>query len=397
MVITLPKLGANMDSAVITKWLKSEGDPVDKNEAIAEVSTDKVNVELEAPEAGFLVKQYFQEDDDVPVGAIVAEIGPPAEKSNEGIAKESVKGQKGDARRILASPSARKLAMKLGLDLAEVKGSGPNGRIVRKDILDSTNAETSEKEEKKHDPVRLDENNHKPIPHERDDHPKEAVEICSLNRIERISGERMLQSLQSTAQLTLTRDVDVTDALAMLESVKKAKGLRITFTSMILLAVAKALKVHRRFNGKLENGEIRIPSGIHLNVAVATDNGLLVPLIKDLQYKSLIEVSRDLNHIVDKARDGKLDSDDLGIGNFTLTNLGASGVDTFTPILNPGQIGILGAGRILQRPWVYDGKLDVRSILSLSLTWDHQAVDGYPAAQFMKSIAENLETPSLML
>lgn len=397
MVITLPKLGANMDSAVITKWLKSEGDPVDKNEAIAEVSTDKVNVELEAPEAGFLVKQYFKEDDDVPVGAIVAEIGPPAEKSNEGIAKESVKGQKGDARRILASPSARKLAMKLRLDLAEVKGSGPNGRIVRKDILDSTNAETSEKEEKKHDPVWLDENNHKPIPHERDDHPKEAVEICSLNRIERISGERMLQSLQSTAQLTLTRDVDVTDALAMLESVKKAKGLRITFTSMILLAVAKALKVHRRFNGKLENGEIRIPSGIHLNVAIATDNGLLVPLIKDLQHKSLIEVSRDLNHIVDKARDGKLDSDDLGVGNFTLTNLGASGVDTFTPILNPGQIGILGAGRILQRPWVYDGKLDVRSILSLSLTWDHQAVDGYPAAQLMKSIAENLETPSLML
>jgi pyruvate dehydrogenase E2 component (dihydrolipoamide acetyltransferase) len=395
MEITLPKLGANMDSAVITKWFKSEGDRVDKNEAIAEVATDKTNVEIEAPEAGFLIKQYFKEDDDVPVGAILAHIG--SEESKPVVSREQGNMQEED-KRIPASPSARKLARQLHINLADVKGSGPNGRIVREDVVTFSASTAIVQEEKQ------PENETKQHPEDNKvkleilkDNRVENIEVYSLKRIEKISGERMMQSLQSTAQLTIMREVDVTEASVMLNSLKKVRKERISFTALLILAVSRALQVHKRFNGKFENGQINIPSGVHMNVAVATDNGLMVPIIKDVQEQSLIKIANNLNSLVDRARVSKLIGDDLENGNFTLTNLGASGVDTFTPILFPGQVGILGVGRILERPWVYEGNIAARSILSLSLTWNHQAVDGYPAAQFLKTIAENLETPSLML
>lgn len=394
MQIILPKLGANMDSAVLTRWLKAEGDPVETNEVIAEVSTDKVNMEIEAPESGMLIKQFFKEDDDVPVGAAIAEIGTAAVKATPSREEEEKNVQQNDSM-MKVSPSARRLANTMGVDLSKVKGTGPNGRIVNQDIVsfaESANTETktdvkTETKEEVQAP---------PVPDSHQTHVS-GVEVYRLNRIEKISGERMLQSLQATAQLTLTREVDVTDALALLESIKRVQKDKITFTALLILAVTKALLVHRRFNGKLENGEIHIPAGVDLNVAVATDKGLVVPIIKAVQNKPLVTVSRELNDIVAKARDAKLESQDMENGNFTITNLGASGIDTFTPILYPGQTGILGAGRILDRPWVVQGQIRIRSILSLSLTWDHQAADGAPAAQLMKSIAENLEAPGLML
>lgn len=392
MQIILPKLGSNMDSAVLTRWLKAEGDPVDANEVIAEVSTDKVNMEIEAPEKGVLIKQFFQEDDDVPVGAAIAEIGTEAEKAVAPRQEDEKGARPNDVPTMKVSPSARRLAHTLGVDLSKVKGTGPGGRIVNQDIVNyaesgSTNVEIKEEAGEVRAPS---------IPNQ-DPLPQRDMEIYRLNRIEAISGERMLQSLQSTAQLTLTREVDVTHALALLESIKKAHQDKITWTSVLILAVVKALQWNRRFNGKLENGEIRIPARTDLNVAVATDKGLVVPILKDLQHKSLVTIARELNEIVAKARNAKLDAHDMENGNFTITNLGANGVDTFTPILYPGQTGILGVGRILERPWVVEGRIEIRSILSLSLTWDHQAADGAPAAQFLKSIADHLETPGLML
>ncbi|GAB7054429.1 MULTISPECIES: dihydrolipoamide acetyltransferase family protein [unclassified Paenibacillus] len=388
MQIILPKLGANMDSAVLTRWFKAEGDPVEANEVIAEVSTDKVNMEIEAPEKGILIKQFFKEDDDVPVGAVIAEIGAAAAKADAPQQEERKDVQPNNSF-IKISPSARRLAHTLGVDISKVKGTGPNGRIVHQDIQNYAEAANTVVEDREEIQQPQAEDHSPPQP--------QNMEIYQLNRIEAISGERMLHSLQSTAQLTMTRDVDVTDAVALLESVKKVQKDKITFTAFIILAVAKALQIHRRFNGKLENGKIVIPPSVDLNVAVATDKGLVVPIIKDVQSKSLAAVARELNDIVTKARNSKLESRDVENGNFTITNLGASGVDTFTPILYPGQTGILGLGRILKRPWVVEDRIEIRSILSLSLTWDHQAADGAPAAQLLKSIADYLETPGLML
>ncbi|MGG1599437.1 MULTISPECIES: dihydrolipoamide acetyltransferase family protein [Paenibacillus] len=388
MQIILPKLGANMDSAVLTRWFKAEGDPVEANEVIAEVSTDKVNMEIEAPEKGILIKQFFKEDDDVPVGAAIAEIGAAAAKADAPQQEERKDVQPNNSF-IKISPSARRLAHTLGVDISKVKGTGPNGRIVHQDIQNYAEAANTVVEDREEIQQPQAEDHSPPQP--------QNMEIYQLNRIEAISGERMLHSLQSTAQLTMTRDVDVTDAVALLESVKKVQKDKITFTAFIILAVAKALQIHRRFNGKLENGKIVIPASVDLNVAVATDKGLVVPIIKDVQSKSLAAVARELNDIVTKARNSKLESRDVENGNFTITNLGASGVDTFTPILYPGQTGILGLGRILKRPWVVEDRIEIRSILSLSLTWDHQAADGAPAAQLLKSIADYLETPGLML
>ncbi|MGF9710624.1 dihydrolipoamide acetyltransferase family protein [Paenibacillus naphthalenovorans] len=388
MQIILPKLGANMDSAVLTRWFKAEGDPVEANEVIAEVSTDKVNMEIEAPEKGILIKQFFKEDDDVPVGAAIAEIGAAAAKADAPQQEERKDVQPNNSF-IKISPSARRLAHTLGVDISKVKGTGPNGRIVHQDIQNYAEAANTVVWDREEIQQPQAEDHSPPQP--------QNMEIYQLNRIEAISGERMLHSLQSTAQLTMTRDVDVTDAVALLESVKKVQKDKITFTAFIILAVAKALQIHRRFNGKLENGKIVIPASVDLNVAVATDKGLVVPIIKDVQSKSLAAVARELNDIVTKARNSKLESRDVENGNFTITNLGASGVDTFTPILYPGQTGILGLGRILKRPWVVEDRIEIRSILSLSLTWDHQAADGAPAAQLLKSIADYLETPGLML
>lgn len=388
MQIILPKLGANMDSAVLTRWFKAEGDPVEANEVIAEVSTDKVNMEIEAPEKGILIKQFFKEDDDVPVGAAIAEIGAAAAKADAPQQEERKDVQPNNSF-IKISPSARRLAHTLGVDISKVKGTGPNGRIVHQDIQNYAEAANTVVEDREEIQQPQAEDHSPPQP--------QNMEIYQLNRIEAISGERMLHSLQSTAQLTMTRDVDVTDAVALLESVKKVQKDKITFTAFIILAVAKSLQIHRRFNGKLENGKIVIPASVDLNVAVATDKGLVVPIIRDVQSKSLAAVARELNDIVTKARNSKLESRDVENGNFTITNLGASGVDTFTPILYPGQTGILGLGRILKRPWVVEDRIEIRSILSLSLTWDHQAADGAPAAQLLKSIADYLETPGLML
>ncbi|GCL72191.1 2-oxo acid dehydrogenase subunit E2 [Paenibacillus naphthalenovorans] len=388
MQIILPKLGANMDSAVLTRWFKAEGDPVEANEVIAEVSTDKVNMEIEAPEKGILIKQFFKEDDDVPVGAAIAEIGAAAAKADAPQQEERKDVQPNNSF-IKISPSARRLAHTLGVDISKVKGTGPNGRIVHQDIQNYAEAANTVVEDCEEIQQPQAEDHSPPQP--------QNMEIYQLNRIEAISGERMLHSLQSTAQLTMTRDVDVTDAVALLESVKKVQKDKITFTAFIILAVAKSLQIHRRFNGKLENGKIVIPASVDLNVAVATDKGLVVPIIRDVQSKSLAAVARELNDIVTKARNSKLESRDVENGNFTITNLGASGVDTFTPILYPGQTGILGLGRILKRPWVVEDRIEIRSILSLSLTWDHQAADGAPAAQLLKSIADYLETPGLML
>ncbi|GGG13592.1 dihydrolipoamide acetyltransferase family protein [Paenibacillus abyssi] len=401
MKIILPKLGANMDSAVLTKWLVAEGEPVEKNNAVAEISTDKVTMEIEAPEDGIVVKQYFKEDDDVPVGAVIAEIGSAAQQSPDPAKPNKAAAPEQDAK-LAASPSARKLAHKMGIDLSVVKGTGPRGRIVSEDIMRYANSEQAAGEKKEAagqlpEQAQVSGNTPDPTVLAEPSVQREQAESYRLTRIEKLSGERMLQSLQSTAQLTLSRDVDVTGTLALLDSLKSAKQARITFTAVVLLAVCKALQVHKRFNGKLKNGEIIIGENVDLNVAVATEQGLLVPVIRELQSKSLLSVSEALARIVDKARGGKLEADDYATGNFTVTNLGASGVDTFTPILYPGQIGILGVGRILKRSWVFQDNLEIRSIVSLSLTWDHQAVDGYPAAQFMKSVAEYLETPGLML
>lgn len=320
MDIILEKLGANMDTAVLVSWFKSEGDFVRAGETIAEVATDKVNQEIVSPVDGILVKQCFQEDDDVPVGEVLAVI-------QEQASVQETPAVEADA------PQAEQ---------ANVPGG---------------------------------------------------AQVYQLTRIERISGERMKQSLQTTAQLTLTREVDVTEALRRLRELETVSGARITFTALLIGAVTRSLLEHPRLYGKLEGDRIVIPDTVDMNVAVATEQGLLVPLMKNLNHQSVREIAEKLNDMASRARASRLRLDELGMGGFTLTNLGASGVDTFTPILYPGQIGILGVGRILPKPWVVEGSIEARSIVTLSLTWDHQALDGYPAAQFMDTLAERLEKP----
>lgn len=404
MEIKLPKLGANMETAVLEKWLKSEGEMIQKDEPIAEVSTDKVTVQIDAPRVGLLKKKYFQEDDDVPVGATIAiidlqevddmEISDQKLDTINNDAISLVGPEKNSINQVKAAPSIRRLATKLGIDLSKVNGSGPGGRILKEDILNISISENSEKDIeiqpniKKKDMVDLIVG---------DDNSNTDEEVYKLKKIEKVSGERMLKSIQTTAQLTLTREMDVTETIELLNAIKNSRGTQVSFTTIIIKAVAQALKEHKRFNGRFNGEEIIISKNVNLNIAVATEYGLVVPIMRNVEQKTLLEVSEELQTMVKKARNAELSPESHENGNFTITNLGATGVDTFTPILNPGQIGILGVGRIIEKPWVYKGNIQVRKMLNLSLTWDHRAIDGYPAALFMKRIAENLETPGLMM
>ena len=256
----------------------------------------------------------------------------------------------------MATPAARKLAKERGIDLATVKGTGPGGRITREDVEAAAAAPVS---------------------------PGTA-----LHGMRKSIAERMFKSLQSTAQLTITTEVDVTPLVARREQLKHQFNL--TYTDMLIEAVAGALVAHPRLRVTVEGDVIQQHDDVNVGIAVAFEEGLIVPVVRHADKKSLQQIAEESRLLVEKARAGKLDVDDVSNGIFTITNLGTYGIDAFTPIINQPQITILGVGRIVQKPAVHEGQIAIRSMMVLSLTFDHRIVDGAPAAAFLQDVAARL-------
>ena len=390
--VVMPKFGLTMTEGTIQQWFKAEGDAITAGEALFEVETEKVLYEIEAPADGTVAKLLYPLEAVVGVGlpvAVLAEAGedvaeiaaryadaadtqatpPPAATAQSKAAPAAESAASAERpKRVPVTPAARKLAKEHGIDLGRVAGSGPRGRITREDVQ------------------KIIDGGGRPAPGAPPAPP--ADETQPLRGMRKVIAERMHQSLQGSAQLTITSEVDVSQLIDRRRAVRQEFG--VTYTDFIVQACAHALRQHPRMNATLEDGTLRLDRGIHVGLAVALDEGLIVPVIRDTDRKSLEDIAGEAKTLAEKARAGRLTLEDVSGGTFTVSNLGMYGVDAFTPILNTPQTGILGVGRIVEKPALYRGEIARRSTMVLSLTFDHRVIDGAPAGAFLQTVADLL-------
>ncbi len=358
--VVMPRLSLTMKEGTVGKWYKKEGDVVEKDEPIVEVISEKATYDLEAPASGILRKILVEEGVDAPVNAVLAVITATDETFPENeIVAEIPQAVEEAEKRVLASPAAKRLAREHGIELSLVKGSGPEGRIVEEDVKRFVE-ETSEVLRK-------------------------VKEVIPLSGFRKTSAERVSMSFKTAPHSTIMMEVNVSKAAEM-----HAK-LQVSYTAILVGAVAKALKEHSIINSTLEGNQIKIFEDVNVGVAVATEHGLVVPIIHNADRKSLKEIDVAIKELTEKARQGKLAREELTGGTFTITNLGMYDVEFFTPIINPPEAAILGVGNIMEKPVATNGKVEVKPMMRLSLSYDHRIVDGAPAAEFLRKVKEKIE------
>lgn len=403
--VIMPKLGLTMEEGVINKWLVKEGDRVEKGDPLFEVATDKVNMEVESPASGVVLKILYPEGATVPITEVVAYIGEageeiptPAKKAEtpqvaaEPVQEKVVEEEVAKEERVKASPLARKLAREYGIDLATLKGTGPGGRIVKEDV---ERARKALEEERKKAPV-----TEKVV--ERVEAEKEIPgEIVPLSRMRRIIAERMQESVRTKPHFFIFQEVLAEELVRMRERllplVEKQTGLRVSYTDILVKMVAKALERYPLLNASFTDTGIVFHEDINIGVAVALEEGLIVPVVKEVQKKSIAQITVALHDLVERAKAGKLTPEDISGGTFTISNLGMFGVDAFTAIINPPESAILACGAIKKRP-VFDGKdIIPLSVMELVLSCDHRIIDGAVAAQFMQFLKTLLEEPFALM
>jgi len=362
--IIMPRLSLTMKTGTVVQWFKKEGEKVQKGAPLVEVLSEKVTYDVEAPESGVLRKILAVEGADVPVAQTIGIIAAPDEQIPEiEVAKvEAVPERELIEKveeRIIASPAAKRLAQEHGVDLAKVVGTGPEGRIVEDDVKKFIEETTGV------------------MPRVR--------EIIPLTGIRKTTAERVSLSARTAPHSTITMEVDMTNAMRLREETQAS------YTDMLVKATAQALREHSIMNSTLEGEKIKIFEDINVGVAVATEKGLVVPVIHNADKMSLNDIASALKLLVEKAREGKLTKEDLTGGTFTITNLGMYGVDVFIPIINPPETAILGVGRITEKPVLVDNEIKMKPVMQLSLSFDHRVVDGAPAARFLQKVKHVLE------
>jgi 2-oxoglutarate dehydrogenase E2 component (dihydrolipoamide succinyltransferase) len=432
-IVTMPALGESVTEGTVTRWLKNVGDSVNVDEALLEVSTDKVDTEIPSPVSGTVLAIDVPVDSTVPVGARLALIGsssgtasapaapvtpPPAAPVaapvvatpvvsapvapviaapvvsapvvSAPVAPRPVAAANNDA---YVTPIVRKLAAEQGVDLTRVSGTGVGGRIRKEDVLAAATRPTSSPA-----PVATSTTQSSPAA------PVAVSPLrgttVTMSRLRKVIAARMVESLQVSAQLTTVVEVDVT-AIARLRDRAKAsfearEGVKLTFLPFFAVAVCEALKQHPVLNASVDGDQITYHGAEHLGVAVDTERGLLVPVIKDAGDLNIGGVARKIVDVAARTRDNKISPDELGGGTFTITNTGSRGALFDTPIINQPQVAILGLGAVVKRPMVMKGTdggetIAVRSMVYLALSYDHRIVDGADAARFLVTLKDRLE------
>ncbi len=390
--VLLPKWGMGMNDGTIVKWLKQEGDPVEEGDPLCEIESAKVNADVEAPGAGTLAQVVVPEGMTVDTGSLLAVIlaageqaelpaplslrVPASAASPAASAPVSPAPAPGGRRQV--TPIARRLARELGVDVDTVAGTGPGGRVVEGDVRAA--AESRGREEPGEPGV-------------------EVREVIKLSGLRATIARRMTES-GAAPTVTLTHEADVTETVAIQRRLVREwrpHRIRPQYQDLVLAATARALAEHPGMNAHLVGGEIRVLLDINLGFAVSVPGGLIVPVIRDAGAKSALEIAREVRRIMSREKANELHVDDMRGGTFVVTNLGAVDVDAFDPLLDPPMIGILGVGRVVEKPAVVDGEVVVRSMCYLSLTFDHRAVDGYPAGEFLRTVTRNLASPDWMV
>jgi pyruvate dehydrogenase E2 component (dihydrolipoamide acetyltransferase) len=440
--IIMPKLGMAMKEGILAKWLKEDGDQVVRDEPIAVVMSKKITYTLSAPAAGVL-RVLVRPKETRPVGAALAFVTAPGEAvpAAEDIIPEAVTVEAAVPATaavvtsaptttapgfVLASPAARRLAREKEIDLARVAGTGADGMVTESDVLRFAEelakvpappevlATSAARQAAREHGVDLAEirgtgtggriteqdilnfvESGAIAPSPEAGPVRATARIIPFVGMRQAVAEHMVESLHTMAQLTLQIEVDATE-LVKLRSQLKA-DFDLTYTDLMVKAVARALRQHPLLNSTLIGDEIHLLESIHIGVAVALEEGLIVPILRDADKRTVQEIAQEARRLAQGAREGSLSVDEVTGSSFTITNLGAYGVDGFTPIINSPEVAILGVGRIVEKPVIYQGEIARRSLTVLSLTIDHRVVDGAPAAEFLKTIKELLENPYRLL
>ncbi|MAF51381.1 MAG: branched-chain alpha-keto acid dehydrogenase subunit E2 [Nanoarchaeota archaeon] len=395
-----PDVGEGIQEGEIVRWLVKEGDLVKEDQNIVQIETDKAVVDIPSPKTGKILKINFKEGDVIKVGEVLVVIGEEGEVSIKKTTKpkgkytSSVVGQleeapeeqelqvphstsmQGSKQKILASPAVRKLALENRIDLTKIKASGPNGQILKSDIENP-----SEKQEVPQQKITV----------KRKYDEFGYIERIPLKGIRKTIATNMIKSQTEAAQVTAMEDINVSKLwkLRNKEKVRLAKEVKLTFLPYIIKATISALKENPILNSSLENEEIIIKKYFNIGIAVETEVGLMVPVIKIAENKNIVRLAKEILNLSEKAKTRKIDIMDLKGSTFTITNYGSIGGTYATPIINPGEAAILGLGRIFDRVIVGG----TAKILPISLTFDHRILDGAQAARFIESLKSFLEDP----
>ena len=438
-VIVMPKLGLTMTEGTLSKWLKHEGEAVKEGEPLFEVETDKLTNTIEAAASGTLLKITLPEGGVAPCMEPVAVIGEPGEDFASLLGGAAPAEEKPAApaaapaasaaparkpgERVLASPAAKKLAKELGIDLALVPGTGPKGRVTEDDVR-SFNAAPPPPPPAPAEPgvkasplaakvaadIGLD---LKDVPAKgrvmaadilaavqkggsapAEEAPRE--EAVPMSGMRKAIARNMQNSHMTSPTVTFNLGIDMTELKRLREQLKSA-DIKVSYTDILVKVVAKALTEFPLLNCSVEDNKIIYKHYVNMGVAVALDNGLVVPNVRDADKKSLTEISAEVKDLAKKAREGGLPMDALTGGTFTITNLGMYGIESFSPIINQPEVAILGVNTMQDKVVVVDGEICVRPIMNLSLTADHRVVDGSVAAQFLQRVKALMEKPGLLL
>ena len=425
-VIVMPKLGLTMTEGTVSKWLKHEGDAVKEGEPLFEVETDKLTNTIEASASGTLLKIAVAEGGTAKCLDPVAVIGEAGEDVSAllGAAPAASAPARAPGERVLASPAAKKLAKELGIDIALIPGTGPRGRVTEEDVKNYKPAAPApapaapEEPKVKASPlaakvaadIGLD---LKDVPaHGRvlaadilaavqkggssaaDSGPRE--ETVPMNGMRKAIARNMLNSHMTSPTVTFNLGIDMTELKKLREQLK-GEEIKVSYTDILVKVVARALTEFPLLNCSVEDNKIIYKHYVNMGVAVALDNGLVVPNVRDADKKSLTEISAEVKELATLARKGGLPMDRLTGGTFTITNLGMYGIESFTPIINQPEVAILGVNTMEDKVVVVDGEICVRPIMNLSLTADHRVIDGSVAAQFLQRVKKLMEKPALLL
>ena len=434
--ILMPKWGMTMKEGMISKWFKKEGESVEKGEDFFEVETEKITNAVEAAASGILFQIVAPEGATVGVGAVVAIVAESGEQVEqvEGApvpepatateaAPADVQAKAGAEKKkfVPASPAARRLAKELGVDLGMVTGSGPKGRVTEADV---TKHHASGPPPARITPLaeemarqadldisqltgtgeggkitRADVEQALGAPDSEE--ATVPVKTIPFSGLRKSIAENMQASLKNTAQLSVFTEVDVTEMVRFRDQVRREyKGdetVRISYNDIILLAVSRVLKRFPIMNSTLIEEETLLHDSVNLGIAVSLEEGLMVPVLREADKKDLLQIAREARELARKAREGSLEVDEVTGGTFTVSNVSMLQVDGFTPILRPPETGILGVCRVREKPEVHDGQIAIRSMMFLSLTFDHSVVDGQPAMTFLETLARHLEHPALVM
>lgn len=399
-VIELPSLSSTMKKGKVVKWHKNEGDFVQKGETLFELQTDKVNVEVDSVASGFLRKILLPAEVEAPVHTPIAVLSDSMDEDISSVAEEKppipplpvpegrVQAEVEGARQRI-SPLARKIASEAGMDIQNIQGTGPGGRITREDVeraMAQRSKETAApaKVGKEREPQR-----------EMPDF--EDLEITPMRRI---IAQRLQASKVAAPHFYVDITADATAITQLKEKLDKSveeQGSRISLNDILIKIVAHALKEFPGVNASFLGDRIRVYKAVHMGVAVAVDEGLLVPVIRNADQKSIQQISHEAKELAGKARNRRLLPQEYEGGTFTLSNMGMFGVESFHAIINPPEGGILAAGAVIPKPVAMEGTIVVRPCWKLSLSVDHRVVDGALAARFLACVKELVETPALML